>query len=86
MCLACGYYNGRQIIDMKAEKESRAARIKSKKERIRNELNRAEAAPASEVPDVADETHAAEPVEGKQVASEEAKHAAQKENTGKKQK
>jgi len=35
MCLVCGFYKGRQVMDLKAEHEKRAARIKAKKERIR---------------------------------------------------
>lgn len=38
MCLSCGFYNGRQVLDLTAEKEKRDARIKAKHERIRNEL------------------------------------------------
>jgi hypothetical protein len=38
MCLSCGYYNGRQVLDLVAEKAKRDARIKAKEERINNEL------------------------------------------------
>ena len=38
MCLSCGYYNGRQVIDLTAEKAKRDARIKAKEEKIKNEL------------------------------------------------
>lgn len=38
MCLSCGYYNGRQVMDLTAEKAKRDARIKAKQERIKNEL------------------------------------------------
>ena len=34
MCLECGYYNGRQVMDLEAEKLKRDARIKEKNERI----------------------------------------------------
>ncbi len=37
MCLHCGYYNGRQVMDLVAEKAKRDARIKEKKERIKVE-------------------------------------------------
>ncbi len=37
MCLECGYYNGRQVIDLEAEKIKRDARIKEKQERIKVE-------------------------------------------------
>ena len=32
MCLDCGFYNGKMVIDMKAKKEAREARIQTKKE------------------------------------------------------
>ena len=35
MCLSCGYYNGRQVMDLEAEKSKREARIKAKEERIK---------------------------------------------------
>lgn len=35
MCLECGFYNGRQVMDLKAEKEKREARLKQKREMIR---------------------------------------------------
>lgn len=35
MCLECGYYNGRQVMDLEALKAKRDARIKAKKERIK---------------------------------------------------
>jgi large subunit ribosomal protein L32 len=35
MCLECGYYNGRQIVDLAAKKAAREARIQAKEERIR---------------------------------------------------
>ncbi len=34
MCLECGFYNGKQIMDIEAEKTKRNARIQAKKERI----------------------------------------------------
>lgn len=37
MCLSCGYYNGRQIVDLTTEKAKRDARIKEKKERIKDQ-------------------------------------------------
>ena len=40
MCLECGYYNGRQVMDLEAEKKKRDARITAKLERIRNEAGR----------------------------------------------
>lgn len=35
MCLACGYYNGRQVIDLEAKKTSREARMNAKREAIK---------------------------------------------------
>ena len=35
MCLSCGYYNGRQVMDLEAQKIKRNARIQAKRERIR---------------------------------------------------
>lgn len=35
MCLSCGYYNGRQVMDLESLKVKRDARIKAKKERIK---------------------------------------------------
>ncbi len=37
MCLACGFYNGRIVIDMKAKAEARTARMAAKREAIRAE-------------------------------------------------
>ena len=35
MCLECGYYNGRQVMDLESLKAKRDARIKAKKETIK---------------------------------------------------
>ena len=35
MCLECGFYKGRQVIDLKAQKDKREARMNAKKEAIR---------------------------------------------------
>ncbi len=48
MCLECGYYNGRQVMDLATEKAKREARIKAKEERIKNELGSASPAPVSD--------------------------------------
>lgn len=37
MCLECGFYNGRQVIDLAAQKEAREARLKAKREMIRGQ-------------------------------------------------
>ena len=34
MCLDCGFYNGKMVVDMKAKKEAREARIQAKREAI----------------------------------------------------
>lgn len=34
MCLECGFYNGRQVVDLAKKKAERQARIKAKKEMI----------------------------------------------------
>jgi ribosomal protein L44E len=38
MCLECGYYNGRQVMDLQAQKAKREARMKEKAERIKAEI------------------------------------------------
>jgi hypothetical protein len=35
MCLECGFYKGRQVMDLKAQKDKRAARMQAKREAIR---------------------------------------------------
>lgn len=37
MCLACGFYKGRQVIDMTAKRHAREARLQAKRERIRGQ-------------------------------------------------
>lgn len=66
MCLECGYYNGRQVMDLEAEKAKREARIKAKEERIKAEAG----VPAPEVNEVS------EPV-----SQEDESKAAKEENT-----
>ncbi len=34
MCLSCGFYNGRQVMDLKAQKDKRDARMQAKKDAI----------------------------------------------------
>lgn len=34
MCLACGYYNGRMVLDLAAKKKDREARMAAKREAI----------------------------------------------------
>ena len=37
MCLECGHYNGRQVMDIGAEKAKREARLKAKEEMIKGQ-------------------------------------------------
>lgn len=46
MCLSCGYYNGRQVIDLVSEKAKRDARIRAKEEVVKNELGTSSEIPA----------------------------------------
>ncbi len=39
MCLHCGFYNGRQVMDLKSKREAREARMQAKREAIRSESN-----------------------------------------------
>lgn len=48
MCLSCGFYNGRQVLDLASEKEKRTARMQAKKERIKGALGEEAAAPATD--------------------------------------
>ena len=47
MCLECGYYNGRQVMDLEALKAKRDARIKEKEERISSEAGSSSPAPVA---------------------------------------
>ena len=55
MCLECGYYNGRQVMDLEADKAKRAARMKEKAERIKVETG-ASTTPAAEVTETKETT------------------------------
>lgn len=37
MCLECGYYNGRQVMDLEAKKKAREERIEKKRELVRSQ-------------------------------------------------
>lgn len=53
MCLECGFYNGRQVLDLAAEKTKREARMQAKREQISalaNQPSGPETAPEPEVP------------------------------------
>ena len=45
MCLDCGFYKGRQVIDLAAKKQARVARIQAKKDMIASQFG--ETAPAT---------------------------------------
>jgi len=53
MCLQCGYYNGRQVMNLEAAKAGRAARMAAKREAIRGQ---AESVAQSEAAAVAEKT------------------------------
>jgi hypothetical protein len=42
MCLECGFYNGRQVVDLKAKKEARETRMKMKREAIKGQTSEVE--------------------------------------------
>ena len=63
MCLECGFYNGRQVMDLAAKKEEREARMQAKRERIKAE---AESIAASEAEAVSE----AEPAENTEEATD----------------
>lgn len=37
MCLECGFYNGRQVMDLAAQKDKRTARMQAKKDAIKSQ-------------------------------------------------
>jgi hypothetical protein len=43
MCQECGFYKGRQVIDMKAKSDARATRMQAKKDAIKANQTEAEA-------------------------------------------
>ena len=74
MCLECGFYNGRQVVDMTAKKEAREARLQAKRERIKAEQGFAEEAPEENAAPAAEtETPATEPAEKEEKAEEATK-------------
>lgn len=51
MCLACGFYNGRQVIDLEAKNKARQERLEAKRDTIKaqaEEATRTEAEEASQ--------------------------------------
>jgi len=65
MCLSCGYYNGRQVMDLAAEKAKRDARIKAKEERIKDELGASPVAPVAATKQVTEDTKSTKEEEAK---------------------
>ena len=49
MCLECGFYKGRMVMDLKAKKDAREARIKAKQEAIRAQYEQIAPSEAEEV-------------------------------------
>lgn len=49
MCLSCGFYKGRQVIDLAKRKEEREARMQAKREAIRGQQEAAAPTEAEEV-------------------------------------
>lgn len=61
MCLECGFYKGRQVMDLAAKKEARVARMQAKKDAIRGEeqsvdTSEAESVSAAPLQEVASDT------------------------------
>jgi hypothetical protein len=46
MCLACGFYKGRVVIDLKAKKEARLTRLNAKRTAINEQLSQFNDTPA----------------------------------------
>lgn len=49
MCLDCGFYKGRMVVDMAAKKKSREERLQAKHEAIMSQQGEASVTPAKEV-------------------------------------
>jgi hypothetical protein len=47
MCLDCGFYKGRQVIDLAAKKQARVARINAKKEMIASQFGETTTTPTT---------------------------------------
>jgi len=61
MCLECGFYKGRMVVDMKAKKQAREARLEAKRDAIKAQSGSEET--ADEAPDTSE-------IEEKTVAAE----------------
>ncbi len=68
MCLECGYYGDKLVVDMKAKKEARQARLDKKREAMQS-MAEAQGSAPEEAP-AADTTEAA-PAEAETAATEE---------------
>jgi len=79
MCLECGFYKGRQVIDLAARKEAREARLQAKREAIKGQ--QAEAAAALETADAPAETLPDTQAAEDEVAMKTAKKEAAKAKT-----
>jgi large subunit ribosomal protein L32 len=53
MCLQCGFYKGRQVMDLKAKNDKRAARMQAKRDAIKAQST-SEAEEVSKTPEVAE--------------------------------
>lgn len=49
MCLACGFYNGRQVIDLEAKHKARAERMQAKRDAIKAQAEEVAPTEAEEV-------------------------------------
>ncbi len=54
MCLECGFYNGRQVLDLKANKDKRATRMQAKRDAIKAQSG-SEAETVAKTPATAEE-------------------------------
>lgn len=61
MCLACGFYNGRQVIDLAAKREARQARMQAKQDAIRSQAEQVVPSEAEEVSQENPDTSNTEP-------------------------
>jgi len=55
MCLACGFYKGRVVIDLKAKRDARMSRLNAKREAINEQLSQFNDTPAPAAPVVPEE-------------------------------
>ena len=60
MCLNCGFYKGRVVIDLKAKREARMSRLNAKREAINEQLKQFNDIPAEQEAVPAKETTPAE--------------------------